>query len=106
MDTFGTNWQTGDINMFDACVDNLHWASKETYPFFRATLTKIHNIKVNHIWTEITYYSSHDAHLKNQRVAFVKKEKNAVKSQKVFKKKSQNLLAENLHERPPNQNIQ
>ena len=37
----------------------------------------------------------YEAHLKN---AFVKKEKNAVKSQK--------LLAENLHKRPPIQNIQ
>ena len=27
----------------------LHWASKETYHFFRATLTKIHHIKMDHI---------------------------------------------------------
>ena len=26
----------------------IHWASKETYHFFRATLTKIHCIKINH----------------------------------------------------------
>ena len=94
MDTFGTNWQTGDINMFDACVDNLHWASKEIYHFFRATLTKIH-IKVNHIWTEISY-SSHDAHLKNQRVAFVKKEKNAVKLQKVSMKGRTAIVIEHV----------
>ena len=30
----------------------IHWASKETYHFFRATLTKIHAIKIN-IWTQI-----------------------------------------------------
>ena len=49
----------------------------------------------------------YETHLKNQRVDFVKKEKNAVKSQKVgFFQKSQKLLTENLHERPPIQNIQ
>ena len=50
---------------------------KRTYLFFRATLTKIYLIKMNHIWTQISYSSPHEAHLekKNQRVAFVKKEK-------------------------------
>ena len=33
----------------------IHWASKETYHFFRATLTKIHSIKINHIWTQISF---------------------------------------------------
>ena len=55
------------------------WASKETYHFFRVTLTKIHLIKMNHIWTQISFSFPHEAHLKNQRVAFVKKEKNVVK---------------------------
>ena len=55
---------------------------------------------MNHIWTQISYCSSHEAHLKNQRVAFVKKEKSAMKLQKVIFQKSQKLLAENLHERP------
>ena len=36
---------------------------------------------MNYIWTQISY-SSQEAHLKNQRVACVKKEKNAVKLQK------------------------
>ena len=62
-----------NIHWWEACIQ-LHWASKETYHFFKATLTKIHRIKINHIWTQISYYSSpHEAHLKNQRVAFVKK---------------------------------
>ena len=39
-------------------------------------------------------------------VAFAKKEKYVMKSQKVTFQKSQKLLAENLHERPPIQNIQ
>ena len=33
----------------------LYWASKETYHFFRATLTKIHFIKINNIWTQISF---------------------------------------------------
>ena len=53
----------------------VHWASKETSHFFRVTLTKIHNIKMNHIWTQISYSSPHEAHLKIQVVAMVKKEK-------------------------------
>ena len=36
----------------------------------------------------------------------IKREKNAMKSQKVIFQKSQTLLTENLHERPPIQNIQ
>ena len=69
--------------------------------FFRATLAKIHRIKINHIWTQISYSSLHEAHLKYQRFTFVKKEKNAVKLQKVIFQKSQKLLADNLQERPP-----
>ena len=44
--------------------------------------------------------------LKNQRVAFVKKEKNAGKLEKVSFQNSQKLFAENLHEKLPIQNIQ
>ena len=33
----------------------LHWASKETYHFFRVTFTEIHCIKINHIWTQISF---------------------------------------------------
>ena len=73
-------------------------------------LTKIHNIKINHIWTQISYSTPYEALLQNQRDAFVKKEKNAVKLQKVIfsqkKKISQKLLVKNLHERPPIENIQ
>ena len=57
------------------------------------------------IWTEILYNSPHEAHLKNQRIAFVKKDKYPEKSQRVIFQKSQKLLAENLHERAPIQNI-
>ena len=34
---------------------NLHWASKETDHFFRTTLPKIHCIKINNIWTQISF---------------------------------------------------
>ena len=44
--------------------------------------------------------------MKNLKIAFVEKEKNAMTSQKVTFQKSQKPLAENLHERPPIQNIQ
>ena len=64
-------------HLSDKC-EYIHWASKETYHFFRAMLTKIHHIKMNYIWTQISYTCSspHEAHLENKRVAFVKKEKN------------------------------
>ena len=34
---------------------HVYWASKETYHFFRATPTKIHAIKFNNIWTQISF---------------------------------------------------
>ena len=34
-----------------SCVQ-IHWASKETYHFFRVTLSKIQSINMNHIWTQ------------------------------------------------------
>ena len=63
---------------------------------------------MNPIWTQISYSSPpHEAHLKNQRVALVcQKGEKCGKLQKVFFQKSQKLFAENLHERPPIQNIQ
>ena len=87
-------------------MTELHWASKEPYHFIRATLTKFHHIKINHIWTQVSYSSPHEAHLRNKRVAFVKKEKYVVKLQKVIFQKSQKLLAENFPQKPPIQNIQ
>ena len=64
----------------------MHWASKETYHFFRATLTKIHFIKINHIKAQISYDSPYEAHLKNQRVAFAKTEKYAMNRRGSFVK--------------------
>ena len=58
--------------------------SEETYHFFRATLTKIHHIKINQNFTLISHSTPYESHLKNQKVNFAKKEKNAVKSQKVI----------------------
>ena len=91
---YKTNGELWVHDIFDSLVYiiYIHWAWKETYRFFRATLTKIRRIKMNHIWTQKGYSSPHEAHLKkkNQRVAIVKKEKNAVKLQKVIFQKSQN----------------
>ena len=36
-------------------VLNIYWASKETYHFFRATLTKIHTIKIDNLWTQLSF---------------------------------------------------
>ena len=41
-----------DSEVIRLCFSQLHWASKETYHFFRATLTKIHTIKINNISTQ------------------------------------------------------
>ena len=62
----------------------------------RLTLKSTTCININHIWTQKSYSFPHAAYLKNQKVMFVKKEKNAVKLQKVIVQKSQKLLAENL----------
>ena len=77
--------QTVRMNMY------INWASKETYHFFRATLTKIQTIKMNHIWTQISYNTPYQAHLNKQlKFAWVKKEKHAVKSQHHFSKLTEN----------------
>ena len=68
-------------------------------------LTKIDGIKINQIWSLISYSTPCEAHLKNQRVAFVKKEKMRWYCKFIIQK-SHKLLTENLHERPPIQNIQ
>ena len=39
---------------------DIHWASKETYHFFRAMLTKIYAIKINYIWTQISFNKTQD----------------------------------------------
>ena len=65
----------------------IHWASKQTSHFFRATLTKIRSIKINHIWTQISFNSPIiKSTSKTKRFAWVKMEKNAVKSQVIFHK--------------------
>ena len=47
---------------------------------------------MNHIWTQITYCTHYQAHLKKQMFAQVKKEENAVKSQEATFQISQKLL--------------
>ena len=48
------------------------------------------HIKINQILTQRSYSSPHEAHLKNQRVAFIKKKKNTVKLQRLFFKNHRN----------------
>ena len=79
---------------------------QKKHHFFRAMLTKIQSLKMYHTWTQISCSTPDKAHLKNERVDIVKKEKIAVTLQKVIFQKSQKLLTENLHERPGIQNIQ
>ena len=50
--------------------------------------------------------SPYDAHLKILKITFAKNEQNVMKLQKVTFPKSQKLLADNIRERPPIQNIQ
>ena len=68
-------------------------------------LTKIYCIKINHIQTQISYTSPDDAHVTNLKITFAIKEKIVMKLLTVTFQKSQKLLAENLRERPPIQNI-
>ena len=74
------------------------WVSKETYHFCRATLAKVRNIKSNH-----NYLETHKAIVLLMKHIWKIK---GMKSQKVIFQKSQELLIENLHERPSIQNIQ
>ena len=67
------------IHISCLCLDQyfalyIHWALIETYFFFRATLIKIHRIKINHIkyFNTNKLSSPHDAYLENQLVAFIK----------------------------------
>ena len=106
---YASNWIFLNF-LLDSSLGNIshiliHWASKETYHFFRATLTKIHCIKIDNIQTQISYNSHYDTHQKNFKISFAIKEKNVTKLLKVTFQKSQKLLAENLRERPPIQNI-
>ena len=54
------------------------------YSIIRATLTKIQLIKINHTWTQIIYSTPKWSASKIQKIAFVKKKKNAVKSPMVI----------------------
>ena len=60
---------------------------------------------MKHLFTRKLDYSLWSIY-KNWKNAFVKKEKNEGKSQKVSFQKSRKLLPENRHERPTIQNIQ
>ena len=46
----------------------LYTERQKKHHFFRATLTKIQSIKVNHILTQFSYSTPYKAHLKNRLV--------------------------------------
>ena len=86
----------GDICAILSII-KIHWESKETYHFFRATVATIHLIRIIHIWIQMSYTCSspYEALKKKRRVVCVKKEKIALKSQQVIKKThTQKLLTE------------
>ena len=63
---------------------NINWASKETYHFFRTTLTKIHCIKNNNIWTQISFNTPLKEYLKNTRFSHVKNERTRLNLERSF----------------------
>ena len=66
---------------------------KRNLSFLQSDITKIHQIKVNHIWTQISYIVLIIKHIwKKTKVCLCQKEKNLVKLQKDIIKKSQKLL--------------
>ena len=49
----GVLWRWPTAELTSHCTYTyIHWASKETYHFFKATLTKIYDIRINKIWTQ------------------------------------------------------
>ena len=64
-------------------VGQMHrtWASKETYHFFRATLTKIQRIKMNHIWTQISCITTLEMHIWKKTITGVSLKPKGIKLQ-------------------------
>ena len=67
-------------------MDNIHWASEGLITSSEGRLLKSTSSKliIKIIWISISYSSPYEAHLKNPKFAFVKKEKKAVKSQEII----------------------
>ena len=88
----GILFQAAHIASHCCFLQKLHWASKETYDFFIATLTKIQSINRTHNWAHISYNTSYQAHLK-KNVCSSKNGVNCSESQEVSFQKSQKWLA-------------
>ena len=67
---------------------------KETYHFFRATFTTIHCIKINNIWTQISFKYSLIRISEKHKIFSCQKGENAVKLRKVIFENRRNLLTE------------
>ena len=76
----------------------MHWASKETYHFFRATFTKIHYIKINNIWTQISFRILLDKNIwKTQDFSLVEKERTRLNHERSFFENRRNCSPSELH---------
>ena len=75
----------------------IHWASKETYHFFRATLTKIHFIKISNIWAQISFNIPSWEYLKNTRFSRIKKERTWLNHERPFFENHRNCSPSELH---------
>ena len=76
---------------------NIHWASQETYHFFRATLTKIHAIKINNIWTQISFNTLNKNIWKTQDFLTSKRRKMQLNHERSFFKNHRNCSLSVLH---------
>ena len=65
-DGIGVRFNIQRLLLEQMLCNQIHWASKETDHFFRATLTKIRSIKINHNWAQISYSTPYQAHLKRK----------------------------------------
>ena len=81
-----SNWEI--ISVCKNSFSIYYTEPQKKHHFSRAALTKIHNIQINHIWTQISYSSPYEAH------DFVQEEKSAVNLQKVIFQKSQTVCWE------------
>ena len=87
----------GDICAILSII-KIHWESKETYHFFRATVTTIHLIIIIHIWIQISYSSPYEAHGgKNEALLVSNRRKLQWNHNRSLKKKNRNCLLSELH---------
>ena len=80
-------WLRANHRHFSPEAVSKYTERQKKHHFFRVTLTKIHSITINHIWTQISFNSE------KHRILSLQKGENAVWSHVIFRK-SQKLLTE------------